>query len=450
MKLLLLRSTCWLRLRIQKTFYGTYKLTTQPKMGKLITSTVNTPEFYSLFNPNLISLINLFKKYNYELRIAGGAVRDLLTGKKPEDIDFATTATPEQMKDIFTKENIRMINLKGESHGTVTARINDCENYEITTLRVDVKTDGRHAKVEFTQDWHLDAGRRDLTINAMFLDFNGILYDYFNGQKDLEERRVCFVGEPAKRIQEDYIRILRYFRFWGRISSQNGLHNPEALKAIEENAFGLSDIAGERIWVEMKKIISGPNFTSVIATMAKLGVLKHVGYAENVNIEEMDQVWKRTKGFSMLPMTLMSTLMYDSQDITKLNQKVKMSNEEINLLSFIIEERYKISKENIIKYYKDMVLSGRDSKLKGRILELFKYLGEEDLFTEFNEWIPPKFPVSGYDLMKQNIPKGPIFNQTLNFLKDVWKESDYILTKEELLRLGEKFVSSSESKTKLL
>ncbi|XP_052826521.1 CCA tRNA nucleotidyltransferase 1, mitochondrial [Octopus bimaculoides] len=450
MKLLLMRSTCLLRLHIQKTFYGTYKRTTQPKMGKLITSTVNTPEFYSLFNPNLISLINLFKKYNYELRIAGGAVRDLLTGKKPEDIDFATTATPEQMKDIFTKENIRMINLKGESHGTVTARINDCENYEITTLRIDIKTDGRHAKVEFTQDWHQDAGRRDLTINAMFLDFNGILYDYFNGRKDLEERRVCFVGEPATRIQEDYIRILRYFRFWGRISSQNGLHNPEALKAIEENAVGLSDIAGERIWVEMKKIITGPNFTSVIATMAKLGVLKHIGYAENVNIEEMDQVWKRMKGFSMLPMTLMSTLMYDSQDVMKLNQKMKMSNEEMNLLNFIVEERYKISEENIIKHYKDMVLSGRDSKLKGRILELLKYLGEEDLLTEFNEWIPPKFPVSGYDLMKQNIPKGPIFNQTLNFLKDVWKESDYILTKEELLRLGEKFVSGSESKTKLL
>ncbi|GAB1603389.1 CCA tRNA nucleotidyltransferase 1, mitochondrial-like [Argonauta hians] len=447
MQLFFQRAVCFLKPHIQKTFYGTYKATRQVKMGKLKTSTINSPEFHSLFNPNLITLINLFKKYNYELRIAGGAVRDLLTGKKPEDIDFATTATPEQMKEVFTKENIRMINSNGELHGTITARINDSVNFEITTLRIDIKTDGRHAKVEFTQDWHLDANRRDLTINAMFLDFNGILYDYFNGQKDLEERKICFVGEPSRRIQEDYLRILRYFRFWGRICPQNGSHDSASLKAIEENAAGLSGVAGERIWIEIKRIVSGPNAPNVVATMAKIGVLKHIGFAEEVNIREMNEVWKRIKDFS--PMTIMSALMFDTNDVVQLNNKVKMSKEELNLMSFLVEERYKISQENIIKHYKDKVLSVRDGKMKGRILELFKYLGEEDLFKKFHEWIPPKFPVTGYDLMKQNIPKGPIFNQTLNFLKDEWKESDCNLTKEELLRLGERFVSRSETKSKL-
>ncbi|KRT82923.1 hypothetical protein AMK59_4840 [Oryctes borbonicus] len=133
-------------------------------------------------------------------------------GLTPKDLDFATTATPEKMKQMFEKENIRMINAKGEKHGTITPRINDKENFEITTLRVDVVTDGRHAEVQYTTDWFLDANRRDLTINSMFLGLDGSVYDYFYGYEDLQNRRIVFVGDPVTRIQEDYLRILRYFR----------------------------------------------------------------------------------------------------------------------------------------------------------------------------------------------------------------------------------------------
>lgn len=178
---------------------------TDPVIMKL-----DCPEFHSIFTPELQTLANLFKKYNYELRIAGGAVRDILMGKQPKDLDFATDATPQQMKDMFTKEEIRMINEKGEKHGTITARINDKENFEITTLRIDVLTNGRHAQVEFTKDWKLDANRRDLTINSMFLDLDGKLYDYFYGYEDLQKKRVVFVGDANMRIREDYLRILRY------------------------------------------------------------------------------------------------------------------------------------------------------------------------------------------------------------------------------------------------
>ena len=157
----------------------------------------SSPEYQSLFTPEFQTLINIFSKNGYELRIAGGAVRDLLTGKMPHDIDFATTATPQDMIEMFEKENVRMINNNGEKHGTVTCRINDkvCkmtyhllhlfshtefvifnddpwqlkENFEVTTLRVDIRTDGRHAEVEFTKDWIKDAERRDLTVNSMFL-----------------------------------------------------------------------------------------------------------------------------------------------------------------------------------------------------------------------------------------------------------------------------------------
>lgn len=127
------------------------------------------PNFNNILTDEVNSLVSLFKKYDHEIRIAGGAVRDLLLGKKPTDLDFATTATPEQMKKMFTTENVRMINMNGEKHGTITPRINDRENFEVTTLRIDVLTDGRHAEVEFTKDWLLDANRRDLTVNAMFL-----------------------------------------------------------------------------------------------------------------------------------------------------------------------------------------------------------------------------------------------------------------------------------------
>lgn len=133
--------------------------------------------------------------------------------KRPSDLDFATTATPQEMVAMFNAEKVRMFNTNGISHGTVTARINDEENFEVTTLRIDVKTDGRHAEVAFTKNWVLDASRRDLTINSMYLGLDGSVYDWFHGYEDLQHKRVAFVGKAHERIQEDYLRILRYFRW---------------------------------------------------------------------------------------------------------------------------------------------------------------------------------------------------------------------------------------------
>ena len=236
---------------------------------------IDTDVFKELIAREEVStLASVFKKYNYELRIAGGAVRDFLhpSGEVvPNDIDFATDATPQQMKDMFEKENIRMINVEGgEKHGTITARILDKENFEVTTLRVDKVTDGRKAEVEFTKDWQIDAERRDLTINSMFLGLDGKLYDYFDGRKDLLGERIAFVGSAVRRIQEDYLSILRYFRFYGRVVGVNTdvndssvpkhrlkVHEKETINAIKSNSGGLSSISGERIWSEWKKILSG-------------------------------------------------------------------------------------------------------------------------------------------------------------------------------------------------
>jgi tRNA nucleotidyltransferase (CCA-adding enzyme) len=203
---------------------------------------LNSPEFEKIMTADLKYLFELFKNYSYELRIAGGAVRDLLMGKLPHDIDFATTATPDQMKEMFQTENIRMINTNGEKHGTITVRLNEKENYEITTLRIDIVTDGRHAEVQFTEDWRLDSNRRDLTVNSIFLTSNGEIIDFFNGYEDIKMRRIRFVGEPNKRIQEDYLRILRYFRFYGRICMNPDSHDNDSLVAIKNNSNGLESI----------------------------------------------------------------------------------------------------------------------------------------------------------------------------------------------------------------
>ena len=211
------------------------------------------------------------------------------------------------MKELFEKENVRVINALGEKHGTITARINDRVNYEITTLRIDkVKnnkkrenihailnnvsdhtqvTDGRRAEVEFTKDWELDANRRDLTINSMFLDLEGNLYDYFDGQKDLEAERVAFVGKAETRIQEDYLRILRYFRFYGRISQKEDNHESSTLQAIRDNVAGMERISGERIWMEWKKIMMGKFPGPLTLKMIQVGLGPYIGLPENPTLE---------------------------------------------------------------------------------------------------------------------------------------------------------------------
>lgn len=259
--------------------------------------------FKSIFTTELHDLLEIFKKYNYEIRIAGGAVRDLLMNKKPTDLDFATTATPSQMKSMFEAENIRLINMNGEKHGTITPRVNNQENFECTTLRIDVVTDGRHAEVEFTKDWLLDANRRDLTINAMFLGFDGSVYDYFYGREDLKARRVSFVGNADARIKEDYLRILRYFRFYGKIAASPDKHEAETLKIITANAKGLQRISGERIWVELKKILQGNFAGDLMMNIVDCGLSQFIGNAYNLQKQVLVINHNIFKDYRILRMT---------------------------------------------------------------------------------------------------------------------------------------------------
>jgi hypothetical protein len=233
-----------------------------------------------LQNKPVQTVHKLFKQNNFKIRLAGGYVRDAGILQIPaNDIDFATDATPDEMHAIFKKEEIRTFNVNGEVHGTVSCLI-EGETLEITTLRSDVETDGRKAVVEFHRDWARDAERRDLTIGQLFLDLDDFLIiDHFDGVEHLKKNIVKFVGDADKRIREDYLRILRYFRFLARMTpAEKPIYRDfETLMKIKNNKEGLVQISRERIWTEMKKIcIHKAHGDSVINMIVKDSELSDV------------------------------------------------------------------------------------------------------------------------------------------------------------------------------
>jgi poly(A) polymerase/tRNA nucleotidyltransferase (CCA-adding enzyme) len=207
-----------------------------------------------------------------DARLVGGAVRDTLAGLPVSDIDLATPEPPEAVAHALSTAGFAVVPT-GIAHGTVTA-VSDGRNFEITTLRRDTETDGRHATVVWTDSWKEDAARRDFTINAMSMDRYGIVFDYFGGQADLAAGQVRFVGDPATRIAEDYLRILRFFRFWARYG--RGAPDEAAVEAIAGGIAGLTRLSAERVWSELKRILAAPDPIQAVALMRDIGVLRAV------------------------------------------------------------------------------------------------------------------------------------------------------------------------------
>lgn len=411
---------------------------------------LNTPEFKSIFTPELNDLSALFEKYKYEIRIAGGAVRDLLSKQIPKDIDFATNATPDQMKEMFMAEEIRMINMKGEKHGTITARINDKENFEVTTLRIDVLTDGRHAEVEFTQDWKLDANRRDLTINSMFLALDGSVYDYFFGYEDLQQRKIAFVGDADSRIKEDYLRILRYFRFYGRIAEHADNHDEVTLRVINQNVSGLERISGERIWMELKKILEGKFAGELVKTMLHVGVAKYCGLLhENECLDQFSKLWERSGNLKMKAVTLLCGLLRNQEDALKINERLKMSIYDRELALFLLRNRDIKPDSKPLLTYQRLVIKEKFkiTDVKEWTLELLKYQGREELLHEFTDWNIPRMPIPGNVLREKfNILPGKFLGLVLDELKKYWIDKEFQPQLEELLQQVPDIVTRLEAK----
>uniref|UniRef100_A0A914CCT3 Uncharacterized protein n=1 Tax=Acrobeloides nanus TaxID=290746 RepID=A0A914CCT3_9BILA len=406
--------------------------------------------FYALFTPELNKLSELFQKYNYEMRMAGGAVRDLLMGIQPADVDFASNATPTQLKEMFEKEEIRMLHKRGEEHGTITCRINEKENFEITTLRIDVVCDGRRAEVRFTEDWKEDAFRRDLTINSLFLGLDGTVYDYTGGIKDIELHRVAFVGDPVQRIQEDYLRILRYFRFYGRIAKEPNLHESKTIEAISKNKQGLGNVSGERIWMEFKKIVVGRFAADIMDQMLKVCKLyAQLGLEENsCNLDEFRRVYEASlhhPTYSLEPMTVLSTCLADFDGVQRFHDRAKLSNAEKHLAEFIVEHRTEAlkNKENI-RFFQDLLMDeiflygfrepGSQERVILNMVELMKYIESPlQMHSEIKEWVKPEFHINGITLMNAGVKKGPTVNAIRQHLYLLWKKSGYKMSTEELL-----------------
>lgn len=365
----------------------------------------------SVESDNIISdevrvLGKLFTKNGYEIRVVGGAVRDVALGKEPKDIDLATDATPTEMQAMFDKANLKHIPT-GIEHGTISVII-DKEPYEITTLRADKETDGRHAEVEFVRSWEQDAERRDLTYNAMSMDMDGKIHDYFNGMDDLQDKVSRFVGDPTKRIQEDYLRILRYFRFQARLDKPK--FDKEAIDAISKEAKGLKQISAERVWMEISKLLIAPSAIPVLKQMGETGVADVIGLdVSNANSVKFDN--------PIMNLAMLS-------DDVGIGAKWKMSNDNKTELAFYIAHKNKkLSQQDV----EDMISDGAPATYLANVL---KIQGQDPNWAKAQV---PQFPVTGKDLINFGIKPGPNMGKMLDVLKQQWKKSRFTASKEDLL-----------------
>lgn len=376
-----------------------------------------------ILTPQTLMIMDRLAAAGYEARVAGGAVRDAIKGIDPKDIDLATTARPEVVQDVFEQAGFNVIPT-GLQHGTVTVVV-DGEPFEITTLRIDQNTDGRHAEVEFTDDWKLDAERRDFTMNAMFVDRDGNIHDFFNGEKDLRNHRVRFVGDPVKRIQEDYLRILRFFRFKGRMTQKTGWISREEREAIEANAKGLRQISGERIWVELQKIMTGPVVSPIIDKMNKTGVTRNIDLGW---LDTRKLTFNRRMNATPVTMLVMSAPV-DVVDV--LVNRYKVSADGRKLAEFL-ERRKEFRSADLFDFQRIAVESG---KFFAR--ELAVISGTPQVVLDLDAWAVPEFPVRGQDLLDLGMKPGPDVGARLQDLKREWINSRFLWNRESLLATTE-------------
>ncbi|MGB5076443.1 MAG: CCA tRNA nucleotidyltransferase [Sphingorhabdus sp.] len=354
-------------------------------------------------------------------RIVGGAVRDTLLGLDVTDVDLATMLPPEIVVDRLVAAGIKAVPT-GIDHGTITA-IAEGRSYEITTLRSDVTTDGRRATVAFAKDWREDAARRDFTINALYADpVSGEIFDYVNGLDDLNSGVIKFIGDAEQRIAEDYLRILRFFRFLARFG--HGEVDPVALRACANAAHGLTALSRERIAQEIVKIMSLSNPVDVVAMMAENGIFAPFlpelsGNAAN----DLSRLVNREKQLgrpASLTARLLTLLPKNAVMVDKVAARLKLSNRLRENLAARLEAPLP-TPANIraLAYH-----AGIDCAYDAALL----YADEEDLqecLAMLESWTVPKFPIKGGDLIKMGLPIGPRVAKTLQLLESRWVNESF-------------------------
>ena len=375
---------------------------------------------------------------NSEVRYVGGCVRKIINRESIDDIDLATNITPEELMTVLDKNDIKFYET-GIEHGTVTAIIDNIK-FEITSLRKDIKTDGRHAKVEYSQDWHEDASRRDFSINSIYSDIEGNLFDPFNGKKKIEDGVVEFIGEEEKRIKEDYLRILRYVRFFLNYSKVG--HSSSTIKAIKKNLSGMSKISSERLLDEFKKLSRSEGFLKLGKDKFCLEIIilifpqfKQINIIKNItkkNIKNLDFI------------ILISLLINDGSDnIEYFFYRFNISNNDKKRILFL--KNFFSSKTNKKTFsranlWKEFYLNGKQTLFDLLNYQILKsYNSYKELFDEiefFKDKKCPTMPVNANFLMEHyNFEEGKELGVKLKKIEEKWLNNNFKISENEIKKL---------------
>ena len=376
-----------------------------------------------------------------EIRYVGGCVRKVINNEVVDDIDLAVNLNPDEVLKIFKKNNIKFYET-GINHGTITALI-DNKKFEITSLRKDVLTDGRHAKVEFSNDWYEDASRRDFTLNSIYADIDGNLFDPFDGKKDLENGKIKFIGEADKRIKEDYLRILRYVRFFLNYSKKK--HDLSIIKIIKQNLDGFNKISPERLLDEFKKLFYSHGFVKLTKDIFCSEIIKLIfPQFKNINIFKKLNNFAKENINNLDFVFLISLMIIDGSDnadyfIYKFNLSKKDQKRILFLNNFFsTTANNKIFSINNLR--KILYFNGKQALLDLLYFQVFRSKKIDKKLINFIELFKdeetPLLPLKATTLIaKYNIPEGKELGVQLKKVEKKWINNNFEISDEEIQQI---------------
>lgn len=366
-----------------------------------------------------------------DARFVGGAVRDTLLGLPVKDVDIATPLAPDEVVRRLKLNGIAAVPT-GIEHGTVTA-VAEGKSFQVTTLRRDVATDGRHATVAFAADWREDAARRDFTINALYANGDGEIFDYHHGLDDLAAGRVRFIGDAYVRIREDYLRILRFFRFhawYGKSAIDEA-----ALKACASEKAGLAQLSGERLQQEFLRLLEAEKPIEALRAMAAAGILAEMlpGTLDIPLLERLCAI-DGANFFTPDPVLRMSALLScDAAAAAAVADRFKLSNRDRLRLEDITTAQEKILPYLSIREARKLLYRLGRERFKDRVMlhwaadtKTSNTVSWRALLALAEMWQRPVFPLTGREVMQAGVPEGPLVGQILHEVEEWWIDSDFI------------------------
>ncbi|MDB9811080.1 CCA tRNA nucleotidyltransferase [Candidatus Pelagibacter sp.] len=378
---------------------------------------------------------------NSEVRYVGGCVRKIINKEQVDDIDLAVNLNPYDVCNSLAENNIKYYE-SGIEHGTITATINNYK-FEITSLRKDVDTDGRHAKVEFSESWKEDASRRDFTINAIYADIDGNLFDPFNGKKDLEDGKINFIGDPDTRIKEDYLRILRYIRFFLNYSKKK--HDLDTIKIIKKNLEGLYKISSERLLDEFKKLLNSEGFLKLNKDKDCLEIIKLIfPQLTNISIFNNLNTFAKKKFFKVDFIFLLSLMIIDGTDnVDYFIYKFNLSKKDKQRLLFLNNFNSKkinsntFSEKNLNKVF---YLNGKEALIDVINFKIFRSNKVDtkllEIIDNFKNREIPVMPIKASTLMeKYDIPEGKELGSKIKMIEDIWIKNNFQISDKEVQKI---------------